>query len=332
MQSLAQQCLKNFISGQDLPEFYREGELFGSPILEYGNPSYPNAGDHILIWFFSSATTGEIWDSRYSDFLDLFLYRNKTIQAYQESRAYYYQIRQEYEKITEDINETFRYLQRDTAPQRQLKGTGLKPEELEYLERKTIEMPPRAVNYAGLLMDLEMRQNTIAINAKNYQDKLNQISLDIKARKKYDDKECNLKFLELFSQETCPQFQEQIKADLGYFRHSTGLLDKAMEAIRGVVAIEEAYRDAKLEVTIQAVGFGLGVAGVVASGAPYLIKQDAPDRKFYLPLLTSVEIHPFVLVLLISLGAGGAVWLMFMFGVKFKNLLGKIKKQLPPFR
>ena len=332
LQSLAQQCLKNFISGQDLPEFYREGELFGSPILEYGNPSYPNAGDHILIWFFSSATTGEIWDSRYSDFLDLFLYRNKTIQAYQESRAYYYQIRQEYEKITEDINETFRYLQRDTAPQRQLKGTGLKPEELEYLERKTIEIPPRAVNYAGLLMDLEMRQNTIAINTKNYQDKLNQISLDIKARKKYNDRECDLKFLELFSQETCPQFQEQIKADLGYFRHSTGLLDKAMEAIRGVVAIEEAYRDAKLEVTIQAVGFGLGVAGVVASGAPYLIKQDAPDRKFYLPLLTSVEIHPFVLVLLISLGAGGAVWLMFMFGVKFKNLLGKIKKQLPPFR
>lgn len=105
-----------------------------------------------------------------------------------------------------------------------------------------------------------------------------------------------------------------------------------MEAIRGVVSIEEAYRDAKLEVTIQAVGFGLGVAGVVAGGAPYLIKQDAPDRKFYLPLLSSVEIHPFVLVLLISLGAGGAVWFVFMFGIKIKQLLPKIKQQLPPFR
>ncbi len=94
------------------------------------------------------------------------------------------------------------------------------------------------------------------------------------------------------------------------------------------MAIEEAYRDAKLEVTIQAVGFGLGMAGVVAGSAPYLIKQDAPDRKFYLPLLTSVEIHPFVLVLLISLGAGGAVWFTFMFGVKFKNLVSKIKQFL----
>lgn len=74
-------------------------------------------------------------------------------------------------------------------------------------------------------------------------------------------------------------------------------------------------------------GFGLGVAGVVAGSAPYLIKQDAPTQKFYLPLI-NVEIHPFVLVLLISLGAGGAVWLMFMFGVKFKNLLGKLKQLL----
>jgi hypothetical protein len=59
-----------------------------------------------------------------------------------------------------------------------------------------------------------------------------------------------LSFLELFSQETCPQFTEQIKADLGYFKHGTNLLEKAMEAMRGVVAIEEARRDAELEATI----------------------------------------------------------------------------------
>ncbi len=179
-----------------------------------------------------------------------------------------------------------------------------------------------------MLIDLQFRENTIAINAENYQNKLNEISLDIISSKKYNDRGADLNFLAAFGTQNCPRFQRQIQADLGYFKHGTVLLDKAMEAIRGVVAIEEAYRDAKLEVTIQAVGFGLGVAGVVASGVPYLIKQDAPDRKFYLPLLSSVEIHPFVLVLLISLGAGGAVWLMFMFGVKFKNLLGKLKQLL----
>ncbi|MEG4861983.1 MULTISPECIES: hypothetical protein [unclassified Microcoleus] len=191
-------------------------------------------------------------------------------------------------------------------------------------------MPPRAVEYTRLPIDLENRQNTIAINAQNYTDKLNEISLDIKSQKTYNDSDANLSFLELFSKKNCPQFSEQIKFDLGYFKHGIGLLDKAMEAIRGLVAIEEAYRDAKLEATIQIVGFGLGVVGVVAGGAPYLIEQDAPDRKFYWPLLTNVEIHPFVLVLLISLGAGGAVWFVLMFGVKFKHLLAKIKQQLPP--
>ena len=73
-----------------------------------------------------------------------------------------------------------------------------------------------------------------------------------------------------------PAVSKQIQADLGYFKHGSGLLEQATEAIRAIVAIEEAYRDAKLEVTIQAVGFGLGAAGVVASSAPYFIKQDAP--------------------------------------------------------
>lgn len=127
----------------------------------------------------------------------------------------------------------------------------------------------------------------------------------------------------------------QIKADLGYFKHGSGLLDQATEAIRAIVAIEEAYRDAKLEVTIQAVGFGLGVAGVVTGSAPYLIKQDPPNQMVALPFL-KVGINSFALVLLISIGAGVVVWGVVMLSANSKNLLGKFKnllgknKQLPP--
>ena len=327
LKKLAQQCLEKFISGDNLPNFYRQGELFGSPILEYGNPSRQDTGCHVIVWFFNSSATDEIWDeTRYSDFVELFLYRNKILRAYRDTRKIYLVTREEYKKIELNIDATFKYLRQDEAQQRQLKGTGLKAEELERLERQTIEMPPRAVNYARLLMDLELRQNTIAINAKNYENKLYQISLDLKSRKKYNEGDCDLSFLELFSKETSPQFQEQIKADLGYFTHGTGLLDKAMEAIRGVVAIEEAYRDAKLEVTIQAVGFGLGVAGVVAGSSPYLIKQDPPNQVIALPFL-KVGINSFALVLLISIGAGVVVWSLVMLGANSKNLLGKIKRR-----
>jgi len=332
IKELGQQCLKSFITGEDLPELYRQGELFGSPILEYGDPNYPDEFGHILIWFFDSQTTSDIWDIYYPNFLDLFLYRHKIILAYQESRAYYLDIRKEYEKIELDIDNTFQYLQGDAAQKQQLKGAGLKEEELEHLKRKTIDMPPRAVKYARLLMELEIRQNTIAINAKNYQNKLNQISLDIKSKTVYDDRDAkkysNLSFLKLFSQETCPRFSEQIKFDLGYFKHGTDLLDKAMEAIRGVVAIEEARRDAELQATIQIVGSALGFVGIVASVAPYLIKQDPPDRKFYFPL-SNIEIPSFILVLLISLGAGFGVWMSVWAIGQIKKILPKIKQRLP---
>ncbi|MEG5063748.1 hypothetical protein QUB33_09005 [Microcoleus sp. B3-A4] len=338
LQALGKQCLEKLISGQNQPDFYRQGELFGSPILEYGNPSQPDSYCHIIIWFFNSPTTDEIWDeTRYSDFMDLFLYRNKILRAYHDSRKLYAVTREEYKQIELDIDKTFKYLQRDQAQQKQSKGAGLKEEELKYLETQMIEMPPRAVKYARMLIDLEFRQNTIAINAQNYQDKLNQISLDIKAAKKYNDNDADLSFLAAFSKETCPQFQRQIQADLGYFKHGSGLLDQATEAIRAIVAIEEAYRNAKLEVTIQAVGFGLGVAGVVAGSSPYLIKQDPPNQIVALPLpFVKVGINSFAFVLLISIGAGFGVWLLVMLGAKFKNLLGKFKnllnrnKQLPP--
>jgi hypothetical protein len=336
LQALGKQCLEKLISGQNLPDFYRQGELFGSPILEYGNPSQPDSYCHVIIWFFNSPTTNEIWDeTQYSLFMDLFLYRNKILRAYHDSRKLYLVTREEYKQIELDIDKTFKYLPRDQPQQRQSKGAGLKEEELKELETQMIEMPPRAVKYARMLIDLEFRQNTIAINAQNYQDKLNKISLDIKGAKKYNDSDADLSFLSAFSKETCPQFQRQIQADLGYFKHGTGLLEQATEAIRAIVAIEEAYRNAKLEVTIQAVGFGLGVAGVVTGSAPYLIKQDPPNQMVALPFL-KVGINSFALVLLISIGAGFGVWLLVMLSANSKNLLGKCKnllnrnKQLPP--
>lgn len=243
LKNLGKQCLEKLISGDNLPDFCRQGELFGSPILEYENLSQPDSYCHMIIWFFNSATTDDIWDeTRYSDFMDLFLYRNKILRAYRDSRKLYAVIREEYKQIEQDIDTIFKYLQRDKAEKRQSKGAGLKQDELEYLETQMIELPPRAVKYARLLIDLQFRENTIAINAQNYQNKLNQISLDITASKKYNDRDADLSFLSTFSTQNCPQFQRQIQADLGYFKHGSGLLDKAMEAIRGVVAIIETLR------------------------------------------------------------------------------------------
>ncbi|MEG3839219.1 hypothetical protein [Microcoleus sp. herbarium14] len=128
--------------------------------------------------------------------------------ALRDSRQLYAATRLEYEQIERDIDQTFKYLQREKASQRQSQGACLKEEELAYLETQTLKMPPRAVEYARLLIDLEIRQNTIAINAKNYRNKLNQISIDIKGSNKYSGSDANLSFLKFFSLKTSPQFEE----------------------------------------------------------------------------------------------------------------------------
>lgn len=55
--------------------------------------------------------------------------------------------------------------------------------------------------------------------------------------------------------------------DLGYFRHSSTLLEQAISSIRGIVEIEQAERDRSLEQTIQVLGVGLGT-GAIASLLP----------------------------------------------------------------
>ncbi|MEH2314416.1 MAG: hypothetical protein V7K35_24145 [Nostoc sp.] len=105
----------------------------------------------------------------------------------------------------------------------------------------------------------------------------------------------NIKFLEIFSQRNCLFFQQQINADLGYFRHGSELLSKAIDSIRGIVEIEQAERDRSLERTIQVLGIAFG-GGAIVSGVviQHIDKPFAPQINFKYP------VHPLVSSLLWS--------------------------------
>jgi hypothetical protein len=60
LRELADNCLREFIPNQySCPDFYREGQLFGSPIFEYGVPTQEKDYCHILIWIFCEADTSD---------------------------------------------------------------------------------------------------------------------------------------------------------------------------------------------------------------------------------------------------------------------------------
>ncbi len=256
---IADQCVQNFLGekNQDnCPPLYREGQLFDSPIFEYGIPDKSQDYGQIFVWLFlgeevkannakQSDDNCSLFCQEFIDFLniktninskyysraeenfclfyqyfiDLFLYRQKVIKAYQISRDVYNEIYQGYQNIKQIINET-------TESQDKL---------LELKEDPKI-LPQLDLKYSDLLVDLELYRFTIKTNTHNYFEKLQ----ELQEKLPLDE---DLSILSVFSDKIIPNYQEQIKINLSYFGHGFSRLDKAISSIRGIVQIEQAERD-----------------------------------------------------------------------------------------
>ncbi|NMG11480.1 hypothetical protein [Brasilonema sp. UFV-L1] len=277
LKELADECLKAFFpQDYNIPPFARSATLFGSSIFEYGLFTQLTNYRHILVWFFSYTETEENFDSCQQELLDLFFFRAKVVKAFQQSRQVYQDANQEYSKIEEEIQTLEKFGDEQ-----------LTAEELEQLSKKLKTLPKTALDYTNLLRYLEAYKNTIAINARNYADRVQQI------RGMIEDED--ISFLEKFSLENCADFQEQIQADLGYFHYGSSLLDKAIASIRGRVAIDKAKSDRlaeekkeigerNLQITILAVGSAIGSAGIMASSYALVTKEDPLLPPFSTPV------------------------------------------------
>lgn len=232
LKTLADQCLQAFFSNNyPIPPFAGSATLFGSPIFEYGLFSQLTNYRHILVWFFTDLKTEKKFESYQGQLFDLFFFRAKVVKAFQKSREVYEDTNKEYQKIEAEINALKEFDHKELLNQ----------EKLDVLSDKLKTLPNMALDYANLLRYLESYQNTIAINGRNYADRLQQIRGVIKDE--------DISFLEKFSLENSADFQEQIKAELGYFTHGSSLLDKAIASIRGRVEIDRAKSDRRGEKT-----------------------------------------------------------------------------------
>jgi len=279
IQQIANECLQSiFPDNYPLPPFNRQGELFDSPIFEYGLFSQLSNYQHVLIWLFANSEADDNLNICQQELLDLFFFRTKAVKAFKDSREIYKELDLVYRQI-ETILEQLPKIE-DANSNITLN--------LDDLKNKLKTLPQLSLKYTRLLRNLEEYQNTIAINADNYTERLQQIR-DLTGR--------YISFLETFSQKNTPFFQQQITADLGYFRHGSELLSKAIDSIRGIVEIEQAERDRSLENTIQIIGIGFG-GGAIAAGVitqhidkinqPLtLISPNNPPHPFYASLILS---------------------------------------------
>ena len=245
LKQLANRCLESMIPEPERrPEYSSDGQLFGSPIFEYGSLRNLPAYRHVLVWFFCHEATEQKFERYYRDFIDLFYYRNKAIRAYQLSRTTYRSIYQNYQQVERYVNKIFHSLR---------EGDALSDVELRAFKLKLKAMPKMALEYSRQLRDLEYYGHTIALNGENYAELVQQIQNDLASDSGYT-LDADLSFLEKFSHQGSPAFAEQIQADLAYFVHGNGLLDKAIAAIRGIVAIENTQSERQLHSLMQSQG------------------------------------------------------------------------------
>ncbi|MCT7959747.1 hypothetical protein NG791_03595 [Laspinema sp. D1] len=306
LKNLACQCVDELIEDpKKRPSYSNKGRLFGSPIFEFGDiDSLESQSDyrHILVLFFRDDTLKRKFESAYWDLIELFYYRNKILTCFDFTRSGYQETYRKYEEIEAIISEVNEQIG-NLVPNKRL---GYKY--LESLKQKLKIMPGLALEYSRLQQVLERNRNTIAIDAKKYDASLDEIqrkqNLDVFYLKPID-----LSFVENFTRQEVPYFQERIKADLDYFVHGKGLVDRAIATIRGIVEIERIDRERHLETKLEAIAVGVGTAAVVAASSIYLsldqpiTSLNPPDR--------SPSIALFMMVILISIAVGTIVFALF---------------------
>ena len=282
--NIAQQCLTALFPKPDnKPEFNRQGELFGSPIFEYGLFSQLENYQHVIIWLFNNPQADAKFNQCYQELLDLFFFRSKIVKAFQDSRIIYQNIATAYDEIEKIIEEIKLITESEQITN----------EILNQFTNKLKELPQKSLTYTRLLRNLKDYQNTIDINRNNYQEKLRQISAATQ-----DD---NLTILETFYKQDSERFYKQINADIGYFEQGSNLLEQATASIRGIVEIEQTKRDRNLNTTINTIGIGFGGGAIISGVVVQHIDKIKQPVEFSLSL--NKPLHPFYASLFISIAA-----------------------------
>ncbi len=289
---VADECLRHLFPEVSVrPPFYRATELFDSPMFEY---SSPQSQVQVFVYLVDDDIEGKLGNI-IQPLFELFYHRHKITKAFIDSRKNYDLLKERYleieqtiENLEAKITEVSRIELRTRVDSAQSVDID---ESLKYLKTKLKELLRESLNYERALECLEDFNNTINIHVYNYQEKLFQIG------DKLQPLTDNLTTFKFFVDRTCPYFQEQIKGDLGYFKHGTDLIKIAVELVGGIVDIEQAECDRALERKIEILGAGLGAGGIVVSAVSAYI--DTP-LVFRIPQ-TGDRIHPAIASLLWSL-------------------------------
>ncbi|MBF2067668.1 MAG: hypothetical protein IGS39_25105 [Calothrix sp. C42_A2020_038] len=281
LKEIADECLKNFFpDGYNIPPFNRVGELFGSPVFQYGlEKELPSSGN-IFVCLFRSYKTPKRFHQSHLLIFNLFFYRAQIIKNFQDVRRNSCRIEKMHTKIVGEINSLFKLGKNNT----------LSKDDLNKLQLKLKVLPLRAHQYEEFRATLNISKNQIDRSVNNYKSIVEKIAEQFEGE--------NLSFLETLSNTNWPFYQERIEANLIYFEHGSKLIDNAVSSIRGQIAIEQTElssrrlevqeeNDRTLQQRITALGFGLSVGGILSQiianekfAPPFIVLKNADGTEY----------------------------------------------------
>jgi len=321
---IADECLRHLLPSESVPPpFYHADELFDAPIFEY---SSPKSQLQVFVYAIDDEIEGKLGKIAQPLF-ELFYHRHKITKAFIDSRRNYVLLKQKYSEIEQTIEK----LETKITTVTEISGSTVNTDDfLRELKVKLKELLRESLNYERALEYLEDYHNTIVIHVWNYQEKLSIIS------EKWELETDSLTSFEFFSDRSCRYFQQQIKGDLGYFKHGTDLIKIAVDLVRGIVEIEQAEndraaelmekeRDRNLQITIAVVGVGIGVAGVVCSSYPLAVEKPWAPPSFQNP----PPLHPFFSAVIISCLCGGILGWVALWAARKLFKPSSMQKTLP---
>ena len=172
LQEFAGRCLKQVIPSrkQNSPVLCQVGELWGSPIFEFGGhvldrnmEGEAEVQPHVLVYLFRNRLSSSKFEGAYWQFINLFYYRNKVVSAYRETRTLYQKTYAIYIDLEKKVKSFKQELTQNTS------RLALSQGQLEDLKLVLKELAALDLDYARLLRNYKHCRNTISINTKNYE-------------------------------------------------------------------------------------------------------------------------------------------------------------------
>jgi len=246
------------------------GQFLGANFYELWLPpgDRGNIGQnyHVLICLFPYNSRQSIGDISktvakvYPQLMRLFAYRNKVIWAYTQSRPLKASLKDSSGEIQQFVNQL-------------IAGLNVPQVDLKNLQKKLVNFLKISSAYASNIIALEQHENTIKTNLENYDRRLTTIGEEMGT-----DAEA-FKFMAKFSNFVKEKYVWQVESDNRSLSAGLRLLENAIQTIEGIIEIERAKSDRTLNVTLGAVGGGIGISGVYASTYATQIKSPASPQK-----------------------------------------------------